>query len=225
MSLADKSALVLGAGGLGCPAAVGLAAAGVGRITLVDPDVVDPTNLARQMLYGDADVGAPKVAAAARALAARFPGVRVTPLSARFAPDAGGRALVGEHDVVLDGTDDFPTRFAANDLCLAARVPLVHGAAIRWLGHLMVVRPGGTACLRCVFEGPPPEGAPACGEAGVVSPLVGVVGGWMAEAAVEILAGRPPAPSGVRVLEALRGRTRFAAVERDPACAACAELW
>lgn len=213
--------LVVGLGGLGCPAAVTLAARGV-SLTLLDADTVEPTNLARQMLYGERDLGAPKVEAAARALRERFPSVPVTPLVGRFDRSDATRALVRSHAVVLDGTDDFPTRFAANDLCVDEGRPLVHGAALGWRGQLLTIRPGTTPCLRCVFEGEPPGRAPTCAEAGVVSPLVGLVGRWMAEAALDLLSGRTPRSAGaMRVHEGLTGRDRFAEVGRDPACSAC----
>lgn len=227
MTLEGRSALIIGMGGLGCPALVGLAARGVGTITILDTDTVDPTNLGRQMLFGDEDVGAPKVIAAARQLLRRFPKVEVVPLERRFQRDRSTRDLVLDHDVVLDGTDDFPTRFAANDLCVELRTPLIHGAALGWRGQLLTILPGQSPCLRCVFEKEPPPGAvPTCAEAGVVAPLVGVVGGWMAEAAARVLEGALPQSAGaVRVLEADRGKERFAEVGRDPACAACSALW
>jgi len=224
--LAGRRALVIGAGGLGGPAAIGLAAAGVGLITLVDDDEVEPTNLGRQVLFGDSDVGASKVGAAARALQDRFPALDARPVHRWFRADEVGRALVTDHDIVLDGSDNFPTRFAANDLCVASGVPLVHGAALRWAGQLLTILPGKTACLRCVFEGEPPAGAaPTCAQAGVLSPLVGVVGAWMAEAAIEWLTGGQPRTAGsMRVFDAWRGVERLAPVGRDPSCAACGRV-
>jgi molybdopterin/thiamine biosynthesis adenylyltransferase len=200
--------LLIGTGGLGCPVAIGLAAAGVGRLTVLDDDRVDETNLARQMLYGTSDVGALKANALAHAITARFPSVAVQPLAQRFADTATTRALIHGHDLVVDGSDNFPTRFLANDLCVKLGRPLVHGAAIRWQGQVLTIVPGETPCLRCIFESEPPAGAaPTCAEAGVISPLVGVIGGWMVEAAVELLsqvecetdAGpNPPAPFPAR---------------------------
>jgi adenylyltransferase/sulfurtransferase len=221
MSLAGRSALVIGAGGLGGPALIGLAAAGVGRLTLLDDDRVDATNLGRQVLFGDADVGHLKAEVAAGAISSRFPAVRVEPHAVRFSSNS--LALVRSHDLVLDGSDNFETRFLANDLCVEARVPLIHGAALRWLGQLLTILPGETACLRCVFEGEPPEGAaPNCAQSGVLSPLVGLVGGWMAAAAVDLLEGRRPASAGaMRVFDAWSGRDRMAPVGLDPACRAC----
>lgn len=221
MSFAGLSALVVGAGGLGCPAATCLAAAGVGRLTLLDDDRVEPSNLARQMLFSDADVGAPKVEAAARALALRFPAVEVNAISRRFGRDEASRVLLRSHDVVLDGTDNFTTRFAVNDLCVEAGIPLVHGAALGWLGQMLAIVPGGP-CLRCVFEDEPPEAGLTCADAGVISPLVGLVGGWMANAATSILRGEgPPEASAMRILDGWAGRERLAPVGPDPDCPVC----
>lgn len=218
-----RPVLIVGAGGLGCPSAIRLAAAGV-PLTLLDDDVVEETNLARQILFTHEELGLPKVEAAARALARRFPGVRVTALPRRL--EAGDLALVRDHAVVLDGTDNFPTRFAANRLCVEGGVPLVHGAAIGWSGQLLTVLPGDSACLACVFEAEPPAGAaPSCAEAGVVAPLVGIVGGWMADAALALLAGqRPDTVDAMRVFDARTGRSRLARLGRDPRCAACASV-
>lgn len=215
--------LIVGAGGLGCPAAIRLAAAGV-PLTIADDDVVEETNLARQILFTDDDLGLPKVEAAARALTRRYPDTEVTTLFRRV--NADDLALVRGHKVVLDGTDNFPTRFTANRLCVDARVPLVHGAAIGWSGQVLTVLPGESACLACVFEAePPPGAAPTCAEAGVVSPLVGIVGGWMADAALSLLSGdRPDTVDAMRVFNARTGRLRLAGLGRDPRCAACGSV-
>jgi adenylyltransferase/sulfurtransferase len=220
-----KTALVLGVGGLGCPAALALCeeAEAYGlrlRLVLVDPDVVERSNLARQILFTEREVGFAKVDAAARRLS-RFP-VELRPVRARF--DAqNARELLAGCDVVLDGTDSFETRFAANDACCALALPLVHGAVLGWSGQELVVLPREGSCLRCLFEGPPPPGAlPTCAEAGVVSPICGVVGAAMADDASRLLRGeRPVAPGTLRQWDGLRGATRSVRVPRDPACAAC----
>lgn len=217
-----RSALVIGAGGLGAPAALGLAAAGVSSITLVDFDLVDETNLGRQFLFGDADVGRPKANVLAEALGARVPSTRYVPVASRF-EGALAAGLVRQHDLVLDASDNFPTRFLANDLCCAAATVLVHGAALRWLGQVMRIEPGVTPCLRCVFEGEPPAGAaPTCAEAGVATPLVGLVGGWMADAA--LASGPGPWASTLRTIDGWSGRERWVPLGRDPRCAACGDL-
>jgi adenylyltransferase/sulfurtransferase len=220
-----KVAVVLGMGGLGCPAALALCeeaeAHGLElRLVLVDPDVVERSNLARQILFTERDVGAAKVDVGARRLA-QFR-VELRPLRTRFEVRNAPELLAG-CDVVLDGTDSFETRFAANDACCALGVPLVHGAALGWSGQELVVLPREGSCLRCLFEGPPPPGAlPACAEAGVISPICGVVGAAMAEDASRLLRGqRPVAPATLRQWDGLRGTTRSVRVPRDPACASC----
>lgn len=215
--------LIVGAGGLGCPAAIRLASEGV-AITLVDDDVVDETNLARQILFTNADVDVAKVEAAASALRRRYPGADVETLNARLTPDHA--ALVARHTVVLDGTDNFPTRFTVNALCVSAGVPFVHGAAIGWQGQVLTVLPGQSACLACVFESePPPGAAPTCAEAGVIAPLVGIVGGWMASEAISLLSGKKPETvDAMRVFDAFTGKRRLARVGRDPDCAVCEPL-
>jgi molybdopterin/thiamine biosynthesis adenylyltransferase len=217
-----RRVLVIGAGGLGGPAALGLAAGGVRAITLVDDDLVEASNLGRQCLFGDADVGRPKAQVLAEALRRRFPGVSVDPVRGQFDRDTAA-ALVDAHDTVLDGSDNFPTRFLANDTCCAGRKTLVHGAALRWLGQVMRIEPGQSPCLRCVFEGEPPTGAaPTCAEAGVAAPLVGLVGAWMAEAA---LAGvGAPWASSMRTIDGWAGRERWVPLGRDPECTACGHI-
>jgi molybdopterin/thiamine biosynthesis adenylyltransferase len=224
-----KTAVLLGAGGLGCPAALALRdearVRGLElRLVIVDGDRVDRSNLSRQLLYTDADVGQLKAEVAARKLGAV---ARV----ARFDRSTAG-ALLAEADVVLDGTDNFETRFCANDEALARGIPLVHGATLGWSGQLLTVVPGRTGCLRCLFEGPPPEGAvPACSEAGVLSPLCGVVGATMARCAVQLLDEKKifffrgaPEPGVLYRWDARRGTERPLPVKRDPACAACARV-
>src|SRR5512138_2946727 len=177
MMLSGRSALVVGAGGLGGPALLVLASAGVGRLVLVEDDVVETSNLNRQPLFGEVDVGARKAAAAAARLRALHPSLRVEALDRRFdAPDAVD--LVRSVDVVVDGSDNFPTKFLANDAALQASRPLVHGGVLRTTAQLLSVVPGGMGgCLRCLFEGPPPSGqVPSCAEAGLVGALAGFAG-------------------------------------------------
>ncbi|MFM2152487.1 MAG: hypothetical protein RL199_922 [Pseudomonadota bacterium] len=216
--------LLIGAGGLGGPAALGLLSLpGRMHLTLLDDDVVDVSNLSRQMFYFESCVGRPKAQVLAAALEARRPGITVEARVERF-DAANAAALVRTHDLVVDGSDLFETRFLANDACVRSRRPLVHGAALGWRGQVMLVEPGRTPCLRCVFEAPPVD-APTCADAGVAAPLVGVVGGWMAEAARVVLAGGDDRWRGaMRTLDAVRGRERFVPLGRDPACAACAAL-
>jgi molybdopterin-synthase adenylyltransferase len=216
--------VLLGVGGLGCPAALALAEEMPGaRLVLVDDDVVERSNLARQILFTDADVGEPKAEVAVRRLAHLVPGVRAEARVVRFTPRTASDLLEG-CDVLLDGTDSFETRFAANDAACAARVPFVHGAVLGWAGQILTVLPGDGSCLRCLFEGPPPPGAlPTCAEAGVASPLCGVVGAAMAAEATRILRGeRPHAEAYLHQWDGLRGTQRDVPVPRDPRCPACA---
>jgi adenylyltransferase/sulfurtransferase len=218
------TAVLLGMGGLGCPAALALAEEMPGlRLVLVDPDRVERSNLSRQILFTEADVGEPKAEAAARRLSQLVPGARAEPRVLRFGPRSASELLAG-CDVLLDGTDSFETRFAANDAACAARLPLVHGAVLGWGGQLLTVLPGQGSCLRCLFEGPPPPGAlPTCAEAGVASPLCGVVGAAMASEAARILRGeRPRAQARLHQWDGLRGTERDVSVPRDLSCPVCA---
>jgi adenylyltransferase/sulfurtransferase len=214
--------LVIGAGGLGCPAAFALAAAGVRDIGVVDDDVVDATNLHRQILHAEADVGIAKVESLAHALELRFPHVRVEPFETRF--DATNAiALVSRYAVVVDGSDNFATKFVANDACVLARRPLVHGAAVGAGGQLLTVPAGGKPCYRCLFEEVPPEGVgPSCAEAGVLGPVPGVVGALQGAEAARLLEGRNPAFAGRLVQYDSLGMTiRSVRFNPNPTCAVC----
>jgi len=218
-----STAVLLGIGGLGCPAALALAEQLPGvRLVLVDHDRVDRSNLSRQILFTEGDVGRPKAEIAARRLSQLVPAATVEPRVQRFDPGCARELLQG-CGVLLDGTDSFETRFAANDAACALRVPLVHGAVLGWGGQLLTVLPDHGSCLRCLFEGPPPPGAvPACSEAGVASPLCGVVGAAMASEAIRVLRGEPPRALGrLHQWDGLRGTERDVAVPRDPRCPAC----
>ena len=187
-SLAEARVLLVGIGGLGCPAALVLAHAGVGTIGIADDDEVDVTNLHRQVLFRDADVGASKVEAAARTLAERVPGITVVRHATRLLPP-NAVDLVTPYDVVVEGSDNFATKFLASDACRIARRPIVHGAAVRWHGTALAVGPDGAPCYRCLFEDVPRENAPNCAEAGVVGPMVGIVAAAQADLALSILRG------------------------------------
>jgi adenylyltransferase/sulfurtransferase len=214
--------LVIGAGGLGCPAAFALAAAGVRDIGVVDDDVVDASNLHRQILHGEADVGIAKVESLAHALELRFPHTRVEPHEVRF--DAHNAiALVSRYAVVIDGSDNFATKFIANDACVLARRPLVHGAAVGTGGQLLTVPAGGRPCYRCLFEEPPGEGVgPSCAEAGVLGPVPGVVGALQGAEAARLLAGQNPAFAGRLVQYDSLGMTiRSVRFNPNSTCAVC----
>jgi molybdopterin/thiamine biosynthesis adenylyltransferase len=224
MDLTRKSALVVGAGGLGGPAILVLAAAGVGRIVVVEDDVVETSNLNRQPLFGEAELGARKASATTARLRAHFPGVMVEARDVRFAA-ANAVELVRAADVVVDGSDNFATKFLANDAALRARRPLVHGGVLRTTAQLLTVVPGGLGgCLRCLFEGPPPAGSvPSCAEAGVLGPVAGLAGALMGAEALRVLAGERGAYEGrLLVFEARTAKSRLVLVRKRPGCAACA---
>jgi molybdopterin/thiamine biosynthesis adenylyltransferase len=165
--------LVVGVGGLGCAAALGLAHAGIGVLGLCDDDIIDRSNLHRQILYGDEDVGGAKLVAAARALES-FTGLSLRLHRLRLLPE-NALALVREYDVVVEGSDNFATKFLAADACALARVPIVHASAVRWVGTTLAVGRRGRPCYRCLFEDLPEGDPPNCAGAGVVGPVVGVV--------------------------------------------------
>jgi molybdopterin/thiamine biosynthesis adenylyltransferase len=219
-----KSVLVVGAGGLGGPALLALAAGGVGRIVLVEDDAVETSNLNRQPLFGEGDLGARKAAAAAARLQALFPSVRVDALDERFA-EKNAIALAAGVDLVLDGSDNFETKFLANDAALRARRPLVHGGVLRTTLQLLTVVPGGLGgCLRCLFEAPPPAGAvPSCSAAGILGPVAGFAGALMAAEALRFLGGERGAYEGrLYTFEARSARSRLVPVRKRPGCAGCA---
>ncbi|HYQ81609.1 MAG TPA: HesA/MoeB/ThiF family protein, partial [Anaeromyxobacteraceae bacterium] len=211
-----------GAGGLGGPALLSLGAAGVGRLVLVDQDAVETSNLNRQPLFGEEDLGARKAAVAARRLQRLYPKVEVEAHDRRFDADSAVD-LVLAADVALDGTDNFATKFLLNDAALMAGRPLVHAGVLRYTAQLLTVVPGRTGCLRCLFEEPPPEGSvPSCAEAGVLGPLAGLAGALMAAEALRLLAGERGAYAGRLVIfEARPARPRAVVVRQRPGCPAC----
>jgi molybdopterin/thiamine biosynthesis adenylyltransferase len=215
--------LVVGAGGLGSPALLYLAAAGVGTLGIVDDDTVALSNLQRQVLHTTAQVGAPKTASAAAALAALNPNVTVEAHALRL-DAANAAALVATHDVVLDGSDNAATRAAVNAACVAARRPLVGGAIGQWEGQLSVWAPHlGAPCLACAFpEQPAPGLAPGCAEAGVVGALPGVLGAMQALEAIKLITGAgQPLLGRLLLYDALWAETRTIAVARLAGCAVC----
>ena len=212
--------LVVGAGGLGAPAALYLAAAGVGVIGLVDPDTVSLSNLQRQVLFSTGDVGAPKVERAARRLADLNPHVQVDAHAVALTT-ANARDLIGGYDLVLDGTDDFATRFAVNAACVACRIPLVSGALGRWTGQVGVF--AGRPCYRCLVPETPPE-AETCAAVGVVGALAGVIGTMMALEAVKTLTGAGATLEGrLLIYDGLEGESRTVRVPPDPSCPVCGD--
>jgi sulfur-carrier protein adenylyltransferase/sulfurtransferase len=216
--------LVLGAGGLGSPSALYLAAAGVGTLGIVDSDVVDASNLQRQVLHTVERTGQPKTESAKEALLALNPDVQVLCFQERLTAANVERILQG-FDVVLDGGDNFPTRYLLNDACVLSGKPLVHGSVFRFEGQVTTVLPHQGPCYRCLYPAPPPvELAPSCAEAGVLGVLPGVIGLLQATEALKLLLGTgTPLAGRLLMYDALGGRFRELKVRRDPRCAACGE--
>jgi molybdopterin/thiamine biosynthesis adenylyltransferase len=216
--LKSASALIVGAGGLGSPAALYLAAAGVGTLILADPDVVDRSNLQRQILYAEDDVGRPKAEAAADRLAALNPHIFVAGYNGAFDTSTADELCEGV-DLVLDGTDDFGVRFAVNAACVRHGKPLISGAIGRWTGQVGVF--GVQPCYRCLVPEVPPD-AETCVAVGVVGALAGVIGSMMALEAIKLIAGAGEALTGrLLIYDALAGETRTVKVGADPECPVC----
>jgi molybdopterin/thiamine biosynthesis adenylyltransferase len=219
--LADASIAIVGVGGLGSPVALYLAAAGVGRIGLIDDQRVDISNLNRQVLFSDADVGRSKVEVAADRLRVIDPELRIEPQpdSVRLANVA---ELMDRYDVVVDGTDAFETKFLLNDAAVLRRKPLVHGAVLQWGGQVLTVLPD-RPCLRCLFREPPePDAVQTCEEAGIIGAATGVIGSVQAEEALKVVLGIGEPLSG-RIFQhdGLRAESRITEFRRDPDCPVC----
>lgn len=209
--------LVVGAGGLSCPVARVLGESGVGALTVVDDDRVDESNLHRQTLYTARDVGALKAEVAARALRTSFPRLTVGAVIDRFTPDRAA-SLLGDHDLVVDGSDNFATKFLVADAAALAGVAAVHAGVVR-LGGWALGGPRGAACLRCLFEDIPGSDVESCSVAGVLGPVVGVLGALEALLAVDVLRGAPA--TTLYRYDARLGRLRRRAVPRRMDCALC----
>lgn len=209
---------LIGLGGVGAPAALYLAAAGVGTLRLIDDDAVSLSNLQRQIVFDTADVGRAKVIAGAETLAALNPHVGLEPRPERLTA-ANAAALIQDCDVVIDGTDDFDARFAVNAACLACRIPLVSGALGRWSGQVGVFP--GRPCYRCLVPDAPPD-ADTCSRVGVIGALAGVVGAMAALEAIKLIAGAGAPLSGRLLLyDGLAGTARTVRVAPDPDCPDC----
>lgn len=219
----EAKVLVVGAGGLGSPALLYLTAAGIGTIGIVDDDEVSNSNLQRQVIHSDARIGMPKVFSAEAAMKALNPYVEVRPYNRRLtAEDAA--ALFAEYDLILDGTDNFDTRYLVNEAAVAARKPLISAAITQWEGQIGLYDPAqGGPCYACVFpERPAPGLAPSCAEAGVMGALPGVVGSMMAVEAIKAVTGAGETLKGrLMIYDALYAEARQFTVKRDPACKVC----
>jgi adenylyltransferase/sulfurtransferase len=223
-ALREARVLLVGAGGLGSPAALYLASAGIGTLGLVDDDFVDETNLQRQILYGMDDVGHPKVEVARKRILAMNPHVRVRLHRERLGR-ANALSVLDGYDVVVDGSDNFPTRYLVNDACVLLGKPNVYGAILRWEGHVSVFGTEGGPCYRCIFREPPPPGmVPNCAEAGVLGVLPGIIGSLQTLEVIKLVLRRGDGLAGRLVIfEALDARWREILVPRNPSCPACGD--
>jgi adenylyltransferase/sulfurtransferase len=212
--------LIVGAGGLGCPAAEALARAGVGTLTLADPDRVELSNLHRQLLHREPDLGRLKVDSAAEKLRRDFPALQLHTLPQRVGAD-NAEALFSAHELVIDGTDGVGTKYLLSDAAVRTGVPLVFGGVLRMQGQAMVVARGGP-CLRCLYEvAPDPGDTPSCAGAGVLGTVAGVIGALQAQLALACLAGQGE-PGWLTVFDAANLRARRVRVPRVPGCPGCA---
>jgi sulfur-carrier protein adenylyltransferase/sulfurtransferase len=225
LELLESKVLLIGAGGLGSPAALYLAAAGVGRIGIVDADVVDESNLQRQVIHATADLGTPKVDSARATLEALNPDVDVVGYRERLTSENVDRILGEGWDVIVDGADNFPTRYLVNDASVWHDVPVVHGSIYRFEGQTTVFKPGAGPCYRCLFpQPPPPELAPSCAEGGVLGVLPGVIGSLQANETLKLLLGiGEPLVGRLLLFDALAGELNEVAIRRDPDCPVCGD--
>ncbi len=220
--LRNRRVLIIGVGGLGSPAALALAQAGVGHLTLIDDDVVDESNLHRQILFGDADLGQSKVQVAAARLRTLAPEVAIDALHERFEV-ANADALLARHDLVLDGSDNFATKFLASDRAMRLATPLIHAGVLRFAGQILPVVRGGP-CVRCLFESEPSaDDAPSCAQVGVLGAAAGVVGTYQAALGLALLRGEAIRPT-LRIIDLARGLSREVAIQPRSDCPTCSPL-
>jgi sulfur-carrier protein adenylyltransferase/sulfurtransferase len=225
LKLLDSKVLLIGAGGLGSPASLYLAAAGVGRIGIVDADVVDESNLQRQIVHSTDRLGEAKVDSARRTIEALNPDVQVVSYKERLTSENVERILADGWDVIVDGADNFPTRYLVNDASVWHGIPVVHGSIYRFEGQVTVFQPGAGPCYRCLFPAPPPpELAPSCAEGGVLGVLPGVIGSLQANEALKLALGIGESLVGRLLLfDALAAEFTEVKLRRDPDCPVCGE--
>ena len=224
LKLLDSKVLLIGAGGLGSPSAYYLAAAGVGTLGIIDADVVDESNLQRQILHNTSRIGQYKAESARETLEALNPDVKVTTYIERLDETNVGN-IIADYDLIIDGTDNFPTRYLLNDAALLANKPVIHGSVFRFEGQLTVFKPYDGPCYRCLYpEPPPPALAPSCAEAGVLGVLPGIIGLLQATEAIKLLLNiGEPLVGRMLTYDALAGEFNELRLFRDPECAACGE--
>jgi molybdopterin/thiamine biosynthesis adenylyltransferase len=224
LKLLKAKALCIGAGGLGSPSSMYLAAAGIGTIGMIDDDVVDASNLQRQILHGTDRVGIAKVESAETTLRGLNPDVKVDKHRTRITSD-NALALIAPYDVIIDGADNFATRYLVNDAALRLGKPVIHASIFRFEGQITVFPAGGSPCYRCLYPQPPPaEDAPSCAEAGVLGVLPGIMGVLQATEAIKLILGLGDTLAG-RLLcyDAIKTRFRELRLRRDPACPTCGD--
>ena len=223
--LLDARVLLIGAGGLGSPSSLYLAAAGVGTLGIVDADVVDDSNLQRQIVHSTNTLGEPKVLSAKRALEALNPDVKVLTYEERLTSENVERILADGWDVIVDGADNFPTRYLVNDASVWHDIPVVHGSIYRFEGQVTVFHPHVGPCYRCLYPAPPPpELAPSCAEGGVLGVLPGIVGSLQASEALKLIIGAGETLTGRLLLfDALHTTFDEVTVKKDPGCPVCGE--
>lgn len=224
IKIREASCFIVGAGGLGAPAAIYLAAAGIGKLGIIDDDQVDLSNLQRQVIHHTRDVGVHKAESAKAKINAMNPDVEVVTYHERLMA-ANARELVAGYDYILDGTDNFATKFLINDLSVFTGIPMVHGGILRFSGQVMAIRPRQTACYRCVFNEPPPEGiVPTCQEAGVIGVLAGVIGTIQATEVLKMILGiGNELTNRLLTYQALESEFREVRLKRNPNCPVCGE--
>ena len=225
LKLLDSKILLIGAGGLGSPASLYLAAAGVGRLGIVDADVVDESNLQRQIVHSTERLGEAKVDSAKRTIEALNPDVEVVAYKERLTSENIDRILADGWDVIIDGADNFPTRYLVNDASVWHDIPVVHGSIYRFEGQVTVFKPGDGPCYRCLFPSPPPpELAPSCAEGGVLGVLPGVIGSLQASEALKLALGiGDPLVGRLLLFDALSGEFSDVKIRRDPECPVCGD--
>ena len=223
--LLDARVLLIGAGGLGSPASLYLAAAGVGTLGIVDADIVDDSNLQRQIVHSTNTIGEPKVLSAKRTIEALNPDVRVMAYQERLTSENVERILADGWDVIVDGADNFPTRYLVNDASVWHDIPVVHGSIYRFEGQVTVFHPHAGPCYRCLYPAPPPpELAPSCAEGGVLGVLPGIVGSLQASEALKLIIGAGETLTGRLLLfDALHTTFDEVAVKKDPGCPVCGD--